>query len=187
MKKKLWLIAFLGTAAIALAACGGAAQGSSSSESGNGNSNSSSSTVVNCNHKMSNVRGVTPTCARSGNMECWVCLECKNYYLDEAGTKQTSREEILLDKLPHEGNYHEATEASCEQIGNITYYDCGMCNKYFEDEACTVPFEFPYVYTAGEKVIYAKFIEGAWSIVKTVVFILNIIAKHSRTNIFSLA
>ena len=161
MKKKLWLIAFLGTAAIALAACGVAAQGASSSESGNGNSNSSSSTVVNCNHKMSNVRGVTPTCARSGNMDCWVCLECKNYYLDEAGTQQTSREEILLDKLPHEGNYHEATAASCEQIGNIAYYDCTMCNKYFEDVACTVVLSEEEVYLPKTDHAYTHY-EGVY-------------------------
>lgn len=39
---------------------------------------------------------------------------------------------------------------------------------YFEDEACTQPMVFPYVYQEGEKVIYAKFIEGTWNIVKTV-------------------
>ena len=143
MNKKLWLVAFLGTAAIALAACGGATQGSSNTggNGGNngGNSDSSSSTVViDCNHKMSNIRGVQPTCARSGNLECWVCLECKNYFLDEAGETLTAREEILLDKLPHEGNYHDAIEATCAQAGNVEYYDCGMCNQYFSDEACTI-------------------------------------------------
>ena len=140
MNKKLWLVAFLGTAAIALAACGGAAQGSSNSggNGGNNSDSSSSTVVVNCNHRMSNVRGVQPNCARSGNLECWVCLECKNYFLDEAGEMLTTREEILLDKLPHEGNYHDAVEATCAQVGNVEYYDCSMCNQYFSDEACTV-------------------------------------------------
>ena len=44
---------------------------------------------------------------------------------------------------------------------NATFYG------YFYDEAFTQPFEFPYTYEAGEKVIYAKFLEGTWSIVRT--------------------
>lgn len=38
---------------------------------------------------------------------------------------------------------------------------------YYEDEACTQPFEWPYVFTAEEqqKTVYTKFIEGSWTIV----------------------
>ena len=138
MKKKIWLISFLGAAALVLAACGGAAQGSSDSSNGGEQSSNSSTVTIDCNHKLSNIRGVTPTCNRSGSLEAWVCTECKNYFLDAEATQLATRDEILLDKLSHEGNYHAAVEADCDQIGNVEYYDCTMCNKYFENADCTV-------------------------------------------------
>ena len=37
-------------------------------------------------------------------------------------------------KLPHSLSKVEATTATCEQEGNIEYYICSNCNKYFSDE-----------------------------------------------------
>lgn len=39
--------------------------------------------------------------------------------------------------------------------------------EYYEDEACTQPFTWPYNFDGENKTIYAKFIEGDWTLVRT--------------------
>ncbi len=39
--------------------------------------------------------------------------------------------------------------------------------EYYEDESCTVPFVWPYAFEEENKTIYAKFIEGDWTVVRT--------------------
>lgn len=36
--------------------------------------------------------------------------------------------------LKHKMEYHEAEDATCTEKGNIAYYQCTVCNKYFSDE-----------------------------------------------------
>ena len=36
--------------------------------------------------------------------------------------------------LKHTMEYHEAKDATCTEKGNIAYYQCTVCNKYFSDE-----------------------------------------------------
>lgn len=56
----------------------------------------------------------------------------------------------------------EPSSALMPKKAGATFYG------YFEDEACTQPFAFPYTFEDGEKIIYAKFIDGVWLIVDTV-------------------
>ena len=37
----------------------------------------------------------------------------------------------------HITTYHEAAAAACTEAGNIEYWTCSVCGKYFADEACT--------------------------------------------------
>lgn len=39
--------------------------------------------------------------------------------------------------------------------------------EYFEDEQCTIPFAWPYNFDEEVKIVYAKFIEGDWTMVRT--------------------
>lgn len=148
MKKKWWLLTFASFAALALVACG-KADGEDSQETNDsvsiessedvGNSESSGNGSTNaCAHKKTKIQAIEPTCTYSGNLECWVCNDCKTYFLDEAGTQAVTREEIKLAQLSHNGVYVEAAASTCGQEGNIEHYSCTMCKKYFEDEACTV-------------------------------------------------
>ena len=53
------------------------------------------------------------------------------YYSDENGTNELTVGNGLIDKIPHDGVHHEASDS------NIEYWQCSMCGKYFTDEACT--------------------------------------------------
>ena len=151
MKKRLLLAALLGVLALGCVACGKGASDSKDSQGGvsvesttsEGTSESTGTSeggVIDPSHvhKMTKIRALEATCTYAGNIECWVCNSCKNYYLDEAGTEMISRDEIKLPQLPHEGTYNAAKEATCDENGHIEHYSCSMCKKYYEDEACTV-------------------------------------------------
>ena len=150
MRKKWWILALASVAALALVACGkSSGKGSqdekdstsieSSEDVGNSESGGNGGASSSCVHKaMKKINAKTPTCTYSGNLESWVCNDCKTYFLDKAGTQPTTYDEIKLAQLTHDGIYVEALAASCGKEGNIEHYTCSMCQKYFEDEACTV-------------------------------------------------
>ena len=150
MKKRLLLAALLGALALGCVACG---KGASDKDSQGGVSVESTTSAEDANsetsegssaedpshvHKLTRLRALDATCTYAGNVECWVCSSCKNYYLDEAATKLVSREETKIPQIPHEGVYNAAKASTCGEEGNIEHYSCSMCKKYYEDEACTV-------------------------------------------------
>ena len=53
------------------------------------------------------------------------------YFSDENGTNELTVENGLIDKIPHDGVHHVASDS------NIEYWQCSMCHKYFTDAACT--------------------------------------------------
>ena len=67
-----------------------------------------------------------PTCTEEGSKE----RTCK---LDSS-----HKETEAIAKLPHTLTKIEAVDATCEEDGNIAYYTCSECNKYFEDETGSV-------------------------------------------------
>ena len=110
---------------------------STESEGGAGETESEGEETF-CEHQLTKLRALAPSCVYAGNIECWVCNTCKSYFLDEAGETKISREETKLEKLPHEATYYEPLAATCAQDGHIEHYSCDMCKKYYEDEACTI-------------------------------------------------
>lgn len=70
-------------------------------------------------------------------------------------------ETITFDGEPGEKRKEPTTSKFIPKKAGYTFYG------YYEDEAYTTPFVFPYTFVAGDKTVYAKFIEGSWSIVDT--------------------
>ncbi len=69
-------------------------------------------------------KAVTPTCTESGITEGSHCSIC-----DKVFTAQ-----ITLDALGHDyGDLVPASEAKCEADGNVAYYECSRCHKYFDE------------------------------------------------------
>ena len=71
------------------------------------------------------------TCTEYGLTKDGYLRSDGKYYSDENGTNELTVGNGLIDKIPHNGVHHEASDS------NIEYWQCSMCHKYFTDAACT--------------------------------------------------
>ena len=75
------------------------------------------------------------TCSQKGNFEYWFCDECNTYFKDaDLKTKYASRSdtEIAKDASKHpELTEHAYTAPTCDKDGNLPYYECTACGKYY--------------------------------------------------------
>lgn len=160
MRKKFWAILALGICSLLLAACGGAVQDSQAA----GGSESGSAVVPTEHiHTTYKISGVMPTCERYGLMEYWTCSSCNKYFLDKEGESELAYEDLRLDMLPHELTHYEATETSCGKEGNVEYYFCSACEKYFADEECATVLTAEEVFipsTGHETLVYKQTVYG---------------------------
>ncbi len=86
-------------------------------------------------HNMQQTEAKVATCEEDGNISCWYCKDCKNYYSDEAGSSKIDVEDTIIPATGHSSIIEvEAVEATCETAGNIAHYKCEKCNKLFSDD-----------------------------------------------------
>ena len=83
---------------------------------------------------MEHHKGKQVTCKEEGEKEYWYCTRCKKYFLDEKGTKETTKAGLVISATGHKMEHHDRKEATNEQAGNIEYWYCTLCNNYFLDE-----------------------------------------------------
>ena len=88
-------------------------------------------------HVMTKVEAVAPTCTEDGNTAYWYCADCDKYYSDESCTVEIALEDTVVPATGHHAVKTEAKAATCTEDGNIAYWYCPDCGKYFADEACT--------------------------------------------------
>lgn len=86
-----------------------------------------------CEHnaKLTKVEAKKATCTEPGNAECWLCGECGKYLSTD---KRTVQDTIFgyAPALGHEyGNLVAAVAPTCTVNGNVAYYQCSRCEKYF--------------------------------------------------------
>lgn len=93
-----------------------------------------SSVLLALGHKMEHHKGKQATCKEDGEKEYWYCTRCKKYFLDEKGTKETTKAGLVISATGHKMEHHDRKEATNEQAGNIEYWYCTLCNNYFLDE-----------------------------------------------------
>lgn len=84
-------------------------------------------------HDLSYYAAQASTCVTDGNKEHWKCNDCGKYFLDAAGTEETTEEYVTLPKTNHQTEYIEPVYPLCEVDGNIEYWHCTVCGKYFDD------------------------------------------------------
>lgn len=87
-----------------------------------------------CEHnaKLTKVEAKKATCTEPGNAECWKCGECGKYL---SADKSTVQDTIFgyAPALGHEyGNLVAAVAPTCTVNGNVAYYQCSRCEKYFD-------------------------------------------------------
>ena len=89
-----------------------------------------------CSHKnMDEIAAKEPTnCAEAGNIEYWYCHDCNKYYsdwlcLDEIALEDT----VVTGGGTHSLEVTPEVKSTCTVAGNIEYWHCTECGKYFAD------------------------------------------------------
>jgi hypothetical protein len=90
-------------------------------------------------HLLVEVPAVAATCVTSGNIQYWKCAYCDAYFEDAEGTTEITDKTSVVVQGGHQFPliHHAATAATCVTAGNIEYYECEVCGKYFSDAAGT--------------------------------------------------
>ena len=93
------------------------------------------STVVEAKgHSMSAVEAKDATCTDKGNTAYYTCTVCGKYYSDEKGASEIEKEDTVIAAKGHTMTFVEAKDATETADGNIAYYTCEVCGKYFSDK-----------------------------------------------------
>lgn len=95
-------------------------------------------------HDMIHHETVDATCVSTGVEEYWTCSSSDDcigrYYTEKDGSAWTLRYDDLIIAINPDGHkleHVERKEATCTEEGNIEYWHCTLCDKYFQDEKAT--------------------------------------------------
>ena len=94
-------------------------------------------------HKMSKNDAKSATCTEDGNNEYYTCSACGKAFKDADGKTVTTVEAEKIAATGHTMTKTEAKAATCTEDGNIAYWYCSVCNKYFSDENGTTETTLP--------------------------------------------
>ncbi len=96
-------------------------------------------TCEKCNEKKEEEEIITkeakiqqPTCTAKGSYTYEVTLG--DYSKDENGKNKTADIPIPITMIAHKLDTIKAVAATCEKDGNVEYYTCKTCGKYFSDK-----------------------------------------------------
>ena len=76
---------------------------------------------------------VEPDCTNDGNIEYWYCPDCDQYFSDPGCTVLIDEGDIILPAPGHMMTEHPYKAATCTEDGNVAYWYCNVCEKYFSD------------------------------------------------------
>ena len=85
-------------------------------------------------HTMTKTEAKSATCTEDGNNEYYTCSACGKAFKDADGKTVTTVEAEKIAATGHTMTKTEAKAATCTEDGNIAYWYCSVCNKYFSDE-----------------------------------------------------
>ncbi len=76
------------------------------------------------------------TCTENGySRDCYQCPECGKYFTDNTVPTECDKSDVYLNPLGHNMEYTPEVAATFTSNGNIAYYHCQRCGKYFKDAA----------------------------------------------------
>ena len=93
--------------------------------------------TLNVTHSAVKTDAKAATCTEAGNIEYWYCKGCDKYFSDENCTTEIGKVTLVVAATGHTAVKTEAEAATCTTAGNIAYWYCSDCGKYFSDEALT--------------------------------------------------
>ena len=85
-------------------------------------------------HSMTEHAAVESSCTEAGHTQYFECTSCDKYFEDEEGKVELAKEEVVVAAKGHSMTEHAAVEPSCEAEGNVHYFACTPCGKFFADE-----------------------------------------------------
>lgn len=89
-------------------------------------------------HNYTKVDAKAATCIEDGNITYWYCETCDEYFSDDQYTNQITKEDTIIKATGHTTLQSVAKkDPTCNEDGNIAYWYCETCKKYFSDEKAT--------------------------------------------------
>ena len=104
-----------------------------------------------CEHDLQHLAAKSSTCSERGNLECWYCSLCEQYFTDETCETYISP---FLDRLGHETTFVPAKAATCTEDGTHEHWHCSRCGLDFENEDCTVELTNAVISNSGHVLVY---------------------------------
>ena len=80
------------------------------------------------------VQAKAATCTEDGNTAYWQSKTSGKYYKDAMGKTEIPENSWNIPKLGHAMTHVNEKAATCTAAGNIEYYKCTRCLKFFTDE-----------------------------------------------------
>lgn len=105
-----------------------------------------------CEHDLHHLAAKSSTCSERGNLECWYCSLCEQYFADETCETYISP---FLDRLGHETTFVPAKAATCTEDGTHEHWHCSRCGLDFEDEDCTVELTNAVISSSGHTLVHS--------------------------------
>ena len=88
-------------------------------------------------HKLTAHSQVNATCTTDGKKAYWDCSVCKKLFSDSQGKTETNENSLVIKAAGHKFTHVGAKEATVYSEGNIEYWYCSTCGKYYADAAGT--------------------------------------------------
>ena len=93
---------------------------------------------IECEHSLTKIDAVAPTCTENGHSDYWYCSLCENYFADEDGLMPTTLEETVIEATGHSASEWIITKnPSCTEKGS-KHIICTVCNAELEVEEIDV-------------------------------------------------
>lgn len=100
---------------------------------------------------------LSPTCETAGNTAYWTCEDCGKIFSDATATAVIALADTVIPATGHVHLTATAAQApTCSAAGNIAYWTCDACGKYFADAEGTT------VITADDTVVAIDPDAHAW-------------------------
>jgi hypothetical protein len=78
---------------------------------------------------------VYASCTQAGTYEHYKCTSCGDLFQDAYGNVKLTQEDVIENPSHYFSNgYHEYQAPTCTTAGNVEYYYCWNCYKYYADE-----------------------------------------------------
>ncbi len=86
-------------------------------------------------HELTHIPEKVSTCTEKGNIEYYECSTCNKLFFDANGQIEIiDQKSVITDLLPHILVNIPEKASTCTEKGNIGYYECSVCKKWFTDD-----------------------------------------------------